>query len=74
MCVCVCVWRKWWKIARKKETRKAYYIFVGKPEGEYSRDLGVDGRILIKCILAKHRFYKHGNEQSDSIESGKFLH
>jgi hypothetical protein len=33
-------------VARIEEVRNAYSILVGKPE-----DLGVDGRIILECIL-----------------------
>jgi hypothetical protein len=29
------------------EVKNAYDIFVGKPEGDYSEDLGIDGRIIL---------------------------
>jgi hypothetical protein len=36
------------------EMRIVYNIFVGKPEGrDYLEDLGVDGKIMLKCILEK---------------------
>jgi hypothetical protein len=30
-----------------------YKILVGTPEGKRPLDLGVDGRIILKCILGK---------------------
>jgi hypothetical protein len=36
------------------EMRKFYKISVRKPEGrENSEDLGIDGRIILECILGK---------------------
>jgi hypothetical protein len=35
-------------------TRNAYKILVGKPEGKYdSEDLEVDGRLILQLILDK---------------------
>jgi hypothetical protein len=34
--------------------RSAYRVLVGRPEGrKYLEDLGVDGSIILKCILNK---------------------
>jgi hypothetical protein len=34
--------------------RNAYNILVGNPEGkDHSEDLGVDGRIILDCVLGK---------------------
>ena len=41
-------------MARMGETGGAYRVLVGKPEGkDHLDDLGVDERIIIKCILNK---------------------
>jgi hypothetical protein len=35
--------------------RSTYTVLVGTPAGRYhSEDLGVDGRIILHCILAKY--------------------
>jgi hypothetical protein len=34
------------------QMRKAFSILIGKPEGKnHLEDLGVDGRIILQCIL-----------------------
>jgi hypothetical protein len=36
------------------EVTNAYSVLVGKPEGKnHLEDLGVDGRIILECILRK---------------------
>jgi hypothetical protein len=32
---------------------KCVQNFVGKPEGNTLEDIGVDGRVILKCILTK---------------------
>ena len=40
--------------------RGAYRVLVGKlREGDYLKDPGVDGRIILKCIFEKW-FWSHG--------------
>jgi len=39
-------------VAHMEERRGAYRILVGKPRGKnHLRDLGIDGRIMVRCIL-----------------------
>ena len=41
-------------MARTGERRGAYKVLVGKPEGKnHLKDLGVDGRIILKLIFKK---------------------
>jgi hypothetical protein len=41
-------------IARTRESRGAYRILVGKPEGKRPlEDSGVDGRVILKSMLKK---------------------
>jgi hypothetical protein len=44
---------KWVKnVACMMEMRNAYKIFIRNPQGKnHLGDLGVDGRIILKCIL-----------------------
>jgi hypothetical protein len=37
-------------VARRRQTRNAYSILNGK-ESDNSEDLGVDGKIILECIL-----------------------
>jgi hypothetical protein len=34
--------------------RGSWRFFVGRPERDHLEDLGVDGRIVIKCIFKKY--------------------
>jgi hypothetical protein len=37
-----------------RESRNAYVILVGRREGKsHMEDVGVDGRIILECILKK---------------------
>jgi hypothetical protein len=35
------------------ERKVAYGIVVGKPDGDYLEDLGVDGRVILKLIFIR---------------------
>jgi len=42
-------------LARMKESRNACMVLVGRTEGKnHMEDVGVDGRIILKCILKKY--------------------
>jgi hypothetical protein len=43
-------------VARMAEIRNAYKIVIGKREGkrDHAEDLGVDGRIILECLLGKY--------------------
>jgi len=41
-------------LAPMRESRNAYLVLVGRTEGKnHMEDVGVDGRIILKCILKK---------------------
>jgi hypothetical protein len=41
-------------VARTGDRRNAYRVLVGRPAGrKHLEDLGVDGSIMLKCILNK---------------------
>jgi hypothetical protein len=41
-------------LIRMREVRNAYKILVQRPEGrDHVRELGMDGRTILKCILQK---------------------
>jgi hypothetical protein len=48
-------------IARMGESRDAYKVLVGTPEGRnHLEDPGVEGRIILKCFLKQCRYVARG--------------
>jgi hypothetical protein len=40
-------------VSRTEEMRNAYKVLIGKPKGDYSEDLGLDGGILFEWDLGR---------------------